>query len=83
MEVQADISASETASAVTCVSEKSNNTHYDNASTRALAGSMCRQVTSNDIAELYIALIKAQNGLNQILSLSLAFKFSRQWTHPM
>lgn len=44
MEVQADISASETASAVTCVSEKSNNTQNDNASTRALAGSMCRQV---------------------------------------
>lgn len=44
MEVQADISTSETASAVTCVSEKSNNTQNDNASTRALAGSMCRQV---------------------------------------
>lgn len=44
MEVQADVSASETASAVTCVSEKSNNTQNDNASTRALAGSMYKQV---------------------------------------
>ncbi|XP_031619580.1 E3 ubiquitin-protein ligase RNF19B-like [Contarinia nasturtii] len=43
MEVQADVSASETASAVTCVSEKSNNTQNDNASTRALAGSMYKQ----------------------------------------
>lgn len=44
MEVQADVSASETASAVTCVSEKSNNTQNDNASTRALAGSLFKQV---------------------------------------
>lgn len=44
MEVQADVSASETASAVTCVSEKSSNTQNDNASTRALAGSMYKQV---------------------------------------
>lgn len=43
LEVQADISTSETASAVTCVSEKSGNTH-DNASTKALAGSVYRQV---------------------------------------
>lgn len=42
MEVQADVSASETASAVTCVSEKSN----DNASTKALAGSIHKQVCS-------------------------------------
>lgn len=45
MEVQADVSASETASAVTCVSEKSSNTLNDNASTRALAGSMYKQVS--------------------------------------
>lgn len=45
MEVQADVSASETASAVTCVSEKSNNTLFDNASTKALAGSMYKQVS--------------------------------------
>lgn len=44
MEVQADVSASETASAVTCVSEKSNATQNDNASTKALAGSMYKQV---------------------------------------
>lgn len=44
MEVQADVSASETASAVTCVSEKSNITQNDNASTRALAGSIFKQV---------------------------------------
>lgn len=49
MEVQADVSASETASAVTCVSEKSSNTLNDNASTRALAGSMYKQVNlAND-----------------------------------
>lgn len=48
MEVQADVSASETASAVTCVSEKSNNTQNDNASTRALAGSMYKQVNNNE-----------------------------------
>lgn len=40
LEVQADISSSETASAVTCVSEKSGNTLHDTASTRALAGSI-------------------------------------------
>lgn len=47
MEVQADVSVSETASAVTCVSEKSNNTQNDNVSTfstRALAGSVYKQV---------------------------------------
>lgn len=49
MEVQADVSASETASAVTCVSEKSNNTQNDNASTRALAGSMYKQVSDKNI----------------------------------
>ena len=42
--MQADVSLSETASAVTCVSEKSGNTLNDTASTRALAGSICRQV---------------------------------------
>lgn len=51
MEVQVDVSASETASAVTCVSEKSNNTQNDNASTtastRALAGSTYKQVTGD------------------------------------
>lgn len=47
MEVQADVSASETASAVTCVSEKSGNTLNDTASTRALAGSMYKQVSIN------------------------------------
>lgn len=40
LEVQADISTSETASAVTCVSEKSGNTLNDTASTKALAGSI-------------------------------------------
>lgn len=40
LEVQADISSSETASAITCVSEKSSNTLNDNASTKALAGSI-------------------------------------------
>uniref|UniRef100_A0A1L8DSS0 RBR-type E3 ubiquitin transferase n=1 Tax=Nyssomyia neivai TaxID=330878 RepID=A0A1L8DSS0_9DIPT len=40
LEVQADVSTSETASAVTCVSEKSGNTLNDTASTRALAGSI-------------------------------------------
>lgn len=40
LEVQADVSSSETASAVTCVSEKSGNTLNDTASTRALAGSI-------------------------------------------
>lgn len=38
--MQADISTSETASAVTCVSEKSGNTLNDTASTKALAGSI-------------------------------------------
>ncbi|XP_055325034.1 E3 ubiquitin-protein ligase RNF19B-like [Sitodiplosis mosellana] len=52
MEVQADVSASETASAVTCVSEKSNNTQNDNASTRALAGSMYKQhIGSSNVSE--------------------------------
>lgn len=49
MEVQADVSASETASAVTCVSEKSSNTMFDNASTKALAGSVYKQVKSDSI----------------------------------
>lgn len=49
MEVQADVSASETASAVTCVSEKSNNTQNDNASTRALAGSLFKQVMQKNV----------------------------------
>lgn len=49
LEVQADISASETASAVTCVSEKSGNTVNDNASTKALAGSMYKQVRCNTL----------------------------------
>lgn len=40
LEVQADVSTSETASAVTCVSEKSGNTLNDTASTKALAGSI-------------------------------------------
>ncbi|XP_058061380.1 E3 ubiquitin-protein ligase RNF19B-like isoform X2 [Anopheles bellator] len=40
LEVQADVSTSETASAVTCVSEKSGNTLNDAASTKALAGSI-------------------------------------------
>lgn len=40
LEVQADVSTSETASAITCVSEKSGNTLNDSASTRALAGSI-------------------------------------------
>jgi E3 ubiquitin-protein ligase RNF19A len=41
LEVQADVSSSETASAVTCVSEKSGgNLSNDTASTRALAGSI-------------------------------------------
>lgn len=45
MEVQVDVSASETASAVTCVSEKSNNDNASTtASTRALAGSTYKQV---------------------------------------
>lgn len=38
--MQVDISTSETASAVTCVSEKSSNTLNDTASTKALAGSI-------------------------------------------
>lgn len=47
MEVQVDVSASETASAVTCVSEKSNNDNGSTtASTRALAGSTYKQVGS-------------------------------------
>lgn len=49
MEVQVDVSASETASAVTCVSEKSSNTQNDNASTRALAGSVYKQVNVESI----------------------------------
>ena len=40
LEVQADVSLSETASAVTCISEKSGNISNDTASTRALAGSI-------------------------------------------
>lgn len=47
LEVQADVSTSETASAVTCVSEKSGNTLNDTASTKALAGSIssyCKNV---------------------------------------
>lgn len=42
--MQADVSTSETESAVTCVSERSGNTQNDNASTKALAGSVYRQV---------------------------------------
>jgi E3 ubiquitin-protein ligase RNF19A len=38
--VQVDVSTSETASAVTCVSEKSGITINDTASTKALAGSI-------------------------------------------
>lgn len=59
MEVQVDVSASETASAVTCVSEKSNNTQNDNASTtastRALAGSTYKQVRDSLI---FVVIIK-------------------------
>lgn len=40
LEVEADISASETASALTCESEKSSANAVDTASTRALAGSI-------------------------------------------
>lgn len=61
MEVQADVSASETASAVTCVSEKSNNTQNDNASTfstRALAGSVYKQVNILVIKEKPNELLK-------------------------
>lgn len=48
LEVQADVS--ETASAVTCVSEKSGNNGHDTASTKALAGSILnyKQVNSED-----------------------------------
>lgn len=48
--MQADVSTSETASAVTCVSEKSGNTLNDTASTRALAGSILsyKQQMNND-----------------------------------
>lgn len=50
MEVQADVSSSETASAVTCVSEKSSNS-----STKALAGSILSYKqhidSSNNISE--------------------------------
>lgn len=54
LEVQADISSSETASAVTCVSEKSGNTLNDTASTRALAGSILsykHQLDSSNVSE--------------------------------
>jgi hypothetical protein len=54
LEVQADISSSETASAVTCVSEKSGNTLHDTASTRALAGSILsykQQMDSSNLSE--------------------------------
>lgn len=73
MEVQADVSASETASAVTCVSEKSNNTQNDNASTRALAGSMYKQV--------FFILFFAQN-LLFALNLIENIVYSK-WTHRM
>lgn len=58
MEVQADVSASETASAVTCVSEKSNNTQNDNASTRALAGSLFKQVMQIEANILFFCFYK-------------------------
>ncbi|KAJ6638021.1 E3 ubiquitin-protein ligase RNF19A [Pseudolycoriella hygida] len=53
LEVQADVSSSETASAVTCVSEKSGNTLHDTASTRALAGSILsyKQQDSSNLSE--------------------------------
>lgn len=54
LEVQADVSSSETASAVTCVSEKSGNTLNDTASTRALAGSILsykHQLDSSNVSE--------------------------------
>uniref|UniRef100_A0A182MC76 RBR-type E3 ubiquitin transferase n=1 Tax=Anopheles culicifacies TaxID=139723 RepID=A0A182MC76_9DIPT len=54
LEVQADVSTSETASAVTCVSEKSGNTLNDTASTKALAGSILsykQQAESNAFSE--------------------------------
>ncbi|XP_055375853.1 E3 ubiquitin-protein ligase RNF19B-like [Condylostylus longicornis] len=49
LEVQADVSLSETASAVTCISEKSGNISNDTASTKALAGSILsyRQQTND------------------------------------
>lgn len=51
LEVQADVS--ETASAVTCVSEKSGHNGHDSASTRALAGSILnyKQVNSEVLGE--------------------------------
>lgn len=54
LEVQADVSSSETASAVTCVSEKSGNTLNDTASTKALAGSILsykQQMDSSNVSE--------------------------------
>lgn len=53
LEVEADISASETASALTCESEKSGANAIDTASTRALAGSILnyRQVCSSNVSE--------------------------------
>lgn len=62
MEVQADVSASETASAVTCVSEKSSNTQNDNASTfstRALAGSVYKQVIEQIRDSIYGCVVVA------------------------
>ncbi|KAL5283736.1 RNF19B family protein [Megaselia abdita] len=50
LEVQADVSTSETASAITCVSEKSANMANDNASTKALAGSILSYKQQNDSA---------------------------------
>lgn len=51
LEVQADVS--ETASAVTCVSEKSGNNGHDTASTKALAGSILnyKQVNCDHLTE--------------------------------
>lgn len=51
LEVQADVS--ETASAVTCVSEKSGNNGHDTASTKALAGSILnyKQVNGEALSE--------------------------------
>lgn len=53
LEVQADISSSETASAVTCVSEKSGNTLNDTASTRALAGSVLSYKPSVNFGRIF------------------------------
>lgn len=50
LEVQADVS--ETASAVTCVSEKSGNNGHDTASTRALAGSILNYKQVNDASTM-------------------------------